>query len=316
MLSLLKKSLLIAAVVILSAFVVGQFFAVEDRKNAAVIIVPNDKGPSQADIDRERELAEKQKRIIEAFKVNEKKQFELFLGKHLSGLKKEEYRSAEQAASELYWKIRGFKSSAKGFAVEISGYAWCFAKNHEIKSCFEKHIFDEHAVNEMIKNAAADFVNKSAVNRARFNEGIISEAKAGHYKYLSEAELNRVAELSLVSYNMNFNGVLGKVEFRDYAFYRGGGFVVSAALDFVLARILTMLATRAAILGTGAAGSWWTFGVSLAAGYVINEYATNQFIKEVESETVACVEKTANDASSVLKNEIISKLSSEFVAVP
>lgn len=258
--------------------------------------------------------------LIEEYKLKEKKKFQEFIHKHLFALKQEEYNCAGKAASDLYCRIIGYKGNARAFAEEVSGVSWCMAKDYQVKACFEKHVFGEYAVNNMIKDAANDFMSKSVANRSRFNEGIVSEVKAGHYKYLAEAELNRIAAVSIVNYKINFDAVLCSMEFRDYAFYRGGGFgggvVASAIAEYILGRVLALLATRAVLLGAGAAGSWCTFGVSVVVGYAVDKYATDQFIKDVETASVACIQKTANDASANLKKGIIEKLQSEFAAVP
>ncbi len=324
--NIVKKSLFIAANIILAAFVIGQFSDRNAKRNVREVSVEAQKrqladaAAALAAAERERELAEKQKRLIEEYKAKEKKQFQEFMQKHLSSLKREELDCAGKAASDLYWRIIGYKSRAHAFAEEVSGIFWCTAKDHEVRACFEKHVFGEYTVNNMIKDAANDFVSKSAANRSRFNEGIVSEAKAGYYKYLSKTELNSIAAVSMVNYNLNFDAVLGKVEFRDYAFYRGGGFgggvVASAITEFILGRVLALLAARAAIIGAGVGSSWCTFGISLVVGYAVDKYATEQFIKNVEAASVACIQKTANDASENLKKGINDKLQSEFVAVP
>ncbi|OQA76864.1 MAG: hypothetical protein BWY32_02808 [bacterium ADurb.Bin243] len=323
MINLIKKALFITAVLMAFSFVGGLFFGNDSKQDVTVAVDARVAGRSADDAAaaaRARELDEQQRRMIEAYKAKEKEQFVNFLNNHLSALKKEEYSCAEQAVSDLYYKIYGYRDRARGFAEEISGIAWCVAKDHEVKGCFEKHIFGEYAVNEMINAVANNFANKSTANRARFNEAIVSEAKAAHYKYLSAAEINRVAEVALANYKINFNGVLGKVEFKDYAFYHGGGIVggtvASFAAEFALSRVLSLLTARAAILGTGAVSSWYTFGVSLAVGYAVDKYATNKFIENIEGEVKSFVEKTAREASDGLKKQLMAKLGSEFVAVP
>lgn len=319
--NIIKKIMLIAAGIIILNFVVDQFSSRDAKRNAGKTSAGSQKNIiAESAAENENELDEIQKRLIEEYKAKEKEQFQAFLRKHLSNLKHEDLECAGKAVSDLYCRIIAYKCKARSFAEEVSSVRWCMAKNHEVRACFEKHVFGEQVLNNMITDAVKDFASKSAANRSRFNEGIISEMKAGHYKYLAGNELNRVASTCMANYNINFDPVLCKVEFRDYAFYLGGGFAggiaASAITEYILGRVLALLAARAAILAGSAGCSWFTFGVSIVVGYAVDSYAAEQFTKDVERASVACIQKAADDATGIFKKEIIEKLKSEFVAVP
>lgn len=85
-----------------------------------------------------------------------------------------------------------------------------------------------------------------------------------------------------------------------------GSLVVSEVATQVARQVLVRLGVSAGILGAGSANSWWSFGVTLVIGIVVD--AIWDWIDDpagdIEREMISALDKLSIDASTAIKDEM------------